>query len=63
MTRSAEYWKRRAEANMDGVQRGAEQRLARLGRAYHQAALEQEWGQNEPRKPERTASSAFQALY
>ena len=29
MTRSAEYWKRRAEANMDGVQRGAEQRLAR----------------------------------
>lgn len=42
MTRSAEYWKRRAEANMDGVQRGAEQRLARLGRAYHQAALELE---------------------
>ena len=42
MTRSAEYWKRRAEANMDGVQRGAEQRLARLGRAYHQAARELE---------------------
>lgn len=42
MTRSAEYWKRRAEANMDGVQRGAEQRLDRLGRAYHQAALELE---------------------
>ena len=42
MTRSAEYWKRRAEANMDAVQRGAEQRLARLGRAYHQAALELE---------------------
>lgn len=40
MTRSAEYWKRRAEANMDAVQRGAEQRLARLGRAYHQAAQE-----------------------
>ena len=40
MTRSAEYWKRRAEANMDGVQRGAEQRLARLGRAYRQAAQE-----------------------
>lgn len=42
MTRSAEYWKRRAEANMDGVQRGAEQRLARLGRAYQQAARELE---------------------
>ncbi len=42
MTRSAEYWKRRAEANMDGVQRGAEQRLARLGMAYHQAARELE---------------------
>ena len=42
MTRSAEYWKRRAEANMDGVQRGAEQRLDRLGRAYHQAARELE---------------------
>lgn len=42
MTRSAEYWKRRAEANMDAVQRGAEQRLARLGRAYHQAARELE---------------------
>ena len=42
MTRSAEYWKQRAEANMDGVQRGAEQRLARLGRAYHQAARELE---------------------
>ena len=42
MTRSAEYWKRRAEANMDGVQRGAEQRLARLDRAYHQAARELE---------------------
>lgn len=42
MTRSAEYWKRRAEANMDGVQRGAKQRLARLGRAYHQAARELE---------------------
>lgn len=42
MTRSAEYWKRRAEANMDGVQRGAEQRLDRLGRAYHQAAQELE---------------------
>ena len=42
MTRSAEYWKRRAEANMDGMQRGAEQRLARLGRAYHQAARELE---------------------
>ena len=42
MTRSAEYWKRRAEANMDAVQRGAEQRLARLGRAYHQAAQELE---------------------
>ena len=42
MTRSAEYRKRRAEANMDGVQRGAEQRLARLGRAYHQAARELE---------------------
>ena len=42
MTRSAEYWKRRAEANMDGVQQGAEQRLARLGRAYHQAARELE---------------------
>lgn len=40
MTRSAEYWKRRAEANMDGVQRGAEQRLDRLGRAYRQAAQE-----------------------
>lgn len=42
MTRSAEYWKRRAEANMDRVQEGAEQRLARLGRAYHQAARELE---------------------
>ena len=42
MTRSVEYWKRRAEANMDGVQRGAEQRLDRLGRAYHQAARELE---------------------
>lgn len=30
MTRPAEYWKKRAEANMDRVQEGAEQRLARL---------------------------------
>ena len=36
MTRPAEYWKKRAEANMDRVQEGAEQRLARLGRAYRQ---------------------------
>lgn len=42
MTRPAEYWKKRAEANMDRVQEGAEQRLARLGRAYHQAARELE---------------------
>ena len=40
MTRPAEYWKKRAEANMDRVQEGAEQRLARLGRAYRQAAQE-----------------------
>ena len=40
MTRPAEYWKKRAEANMDLVQEGAEQRLARLGRAYRQAAQE-----------------------
>ena len=30
MTRPAEYWKKRAEANMDRVQEGAEQHLARL---------------------------------
>ena len=30
MTRPAEYWKKRAEANMDRVQEGAEQRLAQL---------------------------------
>lgn len=40
MTRPAEYWKKRAEANMDRVQEGAEQRLAQLGRAYRQAAQE-----------------------
>lgn len=40
MTRPAEYWKKRAEANMDRVQEGAEQHLARLGRAYRQAAQE-----------------------
>lgn len=40
MTRPAEYWKKRAEANMDRVQEGAEKRLARLGRAYRQAAQE-----------------------
>lgn len=40
MTRPAEYWKKRTEANMDRVQEGAEQRLARLGRAYRQAAQE-----------------------
>ena len=40
MTRPAEYWKKRAEANMDRVQEGAEQHLARQGRAYRQAAQE-----------------------